>query len=443
MPNLLLTTRCNLSCTYCFAKERMSHNGHRDISMEDVTKVISILKRSNDFNFRLMGGEPTTHPRFKDIVLLAAGEGMHIDLLSNGTWPNAYNELFGQISPNKLLFLLNIDHPDNYTPALWKRIETNLFALAGRRGVSLSFNIFSKNPQYQYLFELTTKYNIRRVRLSFSLPVLDTHNTRLDLEEYGDMADFIIAFTRQCAFRGVEVQLDNAVPLCIFSNAQAGELLLKGILDLNRNARCRPIIDIGPDLSVWPCFCLSSFNNRQLDEFDTIPEIVAYYETALRPYQEDIFPMEKCYDCDLRTRWGCQGGCTTFSIEQGRQDAVAKQDSRPDCTCPSGDAIVTLGDGITLTRYSIPEETLMMKNEATGAEVELGTGFGPLLALLDGHHTFSQISEALLSRSQMNAKGGPLASFEKEILKESHAKILSSFIEEKFLVLKEQFFDFE
>ena len=437
MPNLLLTTRCNLSCTYCFAKERMSQNGHRDISMEDVAKVISMLKRSNDFNFRLMGGEPTTHPRFKDIVLLAAGQGMHIDLLSNGTWPKAYNELFGQISPNKLLFLLNIDHPDNYSPALWQKIETNLSALAGRRGVSLSFNIFSKNPRYRYVLELAATYDIRRIRLSFALPVLDTGNTRLDLEDYDDMADFVITFTRRCASKGIEVQMDNAVPLCIFSNEQAGELLLKGIIDLNRNARCRPIIDIGPDLSVWPCFCLSKFDNRQLDEFNTIQEIVAYYETALRPYQDDIFPMEKCYDCDLRTRWGCQGGCTTFSIEQGRQATAAIQDCRPARTEPPGDAIVTLGDGITLTRYTIPDETLMMKNEATGAEVELGTGFGPLLALLDGQHTFAQIADALLSRCQLNAQGDPLAGFEKEILKESHVKILSSFIEEQFLVLKE------
>lgn len=182
MPNILLTTKCNLSCKYCFAKERMLKNGHKDISIEDVHKVISLLKRSNISDFRMMGGEPTTHPRFKDIVLLVLQEGMHIDLLSNATWPADCNQLFSQISPNKLLFLLNIDHPDNYNPKLWRRIKENLSAIAGRRGLSLSFNIFSQDPQYQFIFDLTAAYDIHRVRLSFSLPVLDTNNVRLDIE---------------------------------------------------------------------------------------------------------------------------------------------------------------------------------------------------------------------------------------------------------------------
>jgi len=34
--------------------------------------------------------------------------------------------------------------------------------------------------------------------------------------------------------------MDNAIPLCMFNNEQTGELLLKGVIDLQRNLRCGP-----------------------------------------------------------------------------------------------------------------------------------------------------------------------------------------------------------
>ena len=113
--------------------------------MDNVRKVIAFLKKSDFPNFRMMGGEPTLHPKFAEILELALLEGMHVNLLSNATWPLAYNDLFNRISPNNLLFLLNIDHPDNYSTELWERIETNLSSISGRKGVSISFNIFEKN----------------------------------------------------------------------------------------------------------------------------------------------------------------------------------------------------------------------------------------------------------------------------------------------------------
>ena len=80
------------------------------------------------------------------------------------------------------------------------------------------------------------------------------------------MAFFVVDFARRAEARKVSVQLDNAVPLCIFTHEQIGELILKGTLDLTRNPRCRPVVDIGPDLTVWCCFCLSQLFNRHLSE---------------------------------------------------------------------------------------------------------------------------------------------------------------------------------
>ena len=49
MANVLLTSRCNLSCKYCFAREKIRDN-RQHMPLENVFEVIEFLKRS-DFQF--------------------------------------------------------------------------------------------------------------------------------------------------------------------------------------------------------------------------------------------------------------------------------------------------------------------------------------------------------------------------------------------------------
>ena len=45
MANVLLTTKCNLSCPYCFAQERLGDDHKLAMSISNVEKVIEFLKR--------------------------------------------------------------------------------------------------------------------------------------------------------------------------------------------------------------------------------------------------------------------------------------------------------------------------------------------------------------------------------------------------------------
>ena len=85
-----------------------------------------------------------------------------------------------------------------------------------------------------------------------------------------------------------------------FTDAQAGKLLLHGVLDLHRNTRCNPIIDIGPDLTIWSCFCLSGLANRKLNDFRTLQEAKEYFYEVWSVYQDKVYPMKKCNECLYR-----------------------------------------------------------------------------------------------------------------------------------------------
>ncbi|MEJ2330416.1 MAG: radical SAM protein [Gammaproteobacteria bacterium] len=436
MANVLLTTRCNLSCDYCFAKEKMSGMPRQRMTVDDAAKVIDFLKRSDFGQFRVMGGEPTLHPQFVDIVSLALRAEMRVDVLSNATWREDCADFFRRVPPARLYFLLNIDHPANYHPKQWTRIRRNLEALPDRRNVTLSFNIFEKRPEYQYIFDLTTQYDISMVRLSFSLPVLGVQNACLDIADYKAMAPFIMDFVRQAENCGVQIQIDNAIPLCIFSHEQIGRLVLDGVLDLQRNARCEPVIDIAPDLTVWCCFCLSKLQNRKLDEFDDLQHLREYYRRMIRRLQNEFVPMDECVDCRYRDLWNCQGGCITYAIRNHEDSAVDTCLADEQVAFLDDGAVVALAEDVDVQRYDIPSECYVLVRRASGLEIELQNSvFERLVALLDGEHTVRDIRANCFSSGNGQTDRETAAdNFARQIELESADQLLAGLMRQGFLV---------
>lgn len=433
MANVLLTTKCNLSCPYCFAQERLGDNHKLTMSISDVEKVIDFLKRSGHPFFRAMGGEPTLHPEFPRILKMALEADMRVDLLSNATWPESYNELFSRISPRRLFFLLNVDHPDRYLSKIWQRIEGNLAAVSGRGTITLSFNIFEKQPKYEYILELAARYHIDKVRMSFSLPVVAANNTYLPLADYKAMAPFVLDFAARAEQAGVEVSMDNAVPLCMFTYEQAGELLMKGVIDLKRNTRCEPVIDIGSDLKVWCCFCLSKMWNRHLDEFKDLSEIHAYYSKAMGLYQGRLYPLEECGECRYRERWGCQGGCLTFAVMKHGELPVEDQAAQPAGEWQPA-AVLALSPDVEIQRYDVPTDSYSVFNKASGAELEVDASLQPLLNVLDGRHSAEEVVKQYLESTQSSDFQSPLTSFTQEAMKEGANQLLLGLRQQGFVV---------
>jgi len=438
MANVLLTTKCNLHCSYCFAQEKMRDSRNQTMSLDDAATVIEFLKRSGHPIFRAMGGEPTLHPQFPRIMQMALEAGMRVDVLSNATWPESYNRLFNRVSPRRLFFLLNIDHPDNYPPRIWEAIQRNLAAVSAGGNVTLSFNIFETEPRYEYILELARKYAIDKVRMSFSLPVVGAQNACLKLEDYKRMGPFVVEFARRAEETGIEARMDNVVPFCMFTHEQAGELLLKGIVDLKRNARCDPIVDIGPDLKVWCCFCLSKLWNRRLDEFQNLQEIQAYYRQAMGLYQRRLFPIDECYTCRYRELWECQGGCLSFAVMKHGELALEKPLETPPAQ-PQGDgwnpfAVLALSPDVEVQHYDLPEDSFAVFDKKSGLEMEVGASFQPLLNLLNGQYSAQEVVDRFAGCGPKPQSEGLVTAFAEGALKQGAQELLTGMLHQGFLV---------
>lgn len=78
---LEITSKCNFSCIYCYLGYRTEE---KDMSFNDIKKVIDILSKSNVRQVTLTGGEPLLHPNILNIVKYSSDKGLIVHLCTNG-----------------------------------------------------------------------------------------------------------------------------------------------------------------------------------------------------------------------------------------------------------------------------------------------------------------------------------------------------------------------
>ena len=198
--------------------------------------------------------------------------------------------------------------------------------------------------------------------------MLGAGNAHLSFNELHEVAPFVMRFVAQAEAQGVQVQFDNAVPLCIFDEAQTGVLLSHGVYDLRRNMRCDPIIDIGPDLTIWSCFCLSALKNRQLDEFATLADAQAYFRQVWSVYQGVVYPLEQCSDCYYREKWGCQGGCLTYAMMQDGGARYAAKPPEPVGVTLDPERALCLAEDVRVFHYDLPRPSILFRKTSANLD---------------------------------------------------------------------------
>lgn len=83
------------------------------------------------------------------------------------------------------------------------------------------------------------------------------------------------------------------------------------------------MIDIGPDLDIWPCFPLSGYRG-DLARFNDLDEIHAHF-SELNPSRGIVYD-ERCDGCPERASGDCHGGCRGFQHLRAKPDMTVPSD---------------------------------------------------------------------------------------------------------------------
>jgi radical SAM protein with 4Fe4S-binding SPASM domain len=316
MANILLTQKCVRSCPYCFAKKHMADAEPDDtLTWDNLIYITDLLEHSHEMGISLLGGEPTLHPHFVDIVLYLLERNFHVNVFTSGIMSEKmFSEMernLSAIPPDRLSFVCNVNDPEKTS---FSELETvRRFLKAFGHLTTAGFNIYKPDFKFEFLFQYINEFGLHRhLRLGLAHPIPGKQNMYVPIDKMPQMAEHLISYLPQLERMKVKAGFDCGFPLCIFSEEQVGKLYMhnKGHLSFG----CGPAVDIGPDMTVWGCFPLSNIHKKSLFDFDSMQDIRRFYLEIHQKVRIEVAGIyEKCDECLYREEGLCMGGCLAHS----------------------------------------------------------------------------------------------------------------------------------
>lgn len=310
MPNLMLTSRCNFNCSYCFGIDFMRANPNQYMTRQTFLNLIDwILKPSSGkapmhrISLHLMGGEPTLHRDFVWMAKTAKSRIKDVKIFTNLATPNA-PEYARELRDMEIRWIANVNPPETRTQEQDKNIRKSLKVLGAR--VTLTFNMVPEPSPNDWVMDLICQYGLKRtVKVGFVLPTLSHTNEHLRDEDYPRVVRRVDEFARTCDNFEITLSYECGIPWCAFTSAQLGELWRTNSKFFSA---CNSILDITPDGRVIYCLPLATMDAVPYYEFESYPAAKDWYESLLNPYRP-LGSIPKCHSCNLMRMNICRGGC--------------------------------------------------------------------------------------------------------------------------------------
>ena len=300
--NLMLTSRCNQACPYCFAADEMGED-RRDQTMtyDEVTECLEFLKASECKAVSLLGGEPTLHPQFGRIIREARARSLRVIVFTNLLFRDAIEGL----AMDDVEIVANINRLDSYTLAQLRKIKTNLDRYPKR--LTPGFNIHSLEDSYRGVLGLYDAHGLERrnLRLGLASPIPSGTNSHVPLEDFPKIGNYLLRLAEACNEVGVDINYDCGFVRCMFTDEQIERLTE---FDQAPAFNCGTPVDIGPGRRAWHCFPLSTYRGVRLSDFSSIQKLHDALDTMYNHYR--AFGTRKdCPTCEHKLSGLCHGGC--------------------------------------------------------------------------------------------------------------------------------------
>jgi MoaA/NifB/PqqE/SkfB family radical SAM enzyme len=321
MANLIIADVCNMACPYCFAGQYMSsvktNSKSSFISLETFEKRLDFLDRSNINSVRLLGGEPTLHPQFVELVRRARLRHKIIVIFSNGVIPEPVLQCLESLPVDACRMMVNMNasrKTDRYARQDQKR-QREVLQRLGQRAFP-GYTIFSPDFQLDPLLQIILESGCRKkIRVGLAQPMLNAGNMYLRPKQYPLVGQRLVNIARAVAATGIKLEPDCGFVRCMFSDEDF-EYLRQSADDFG--CHCNAILDIGLDDSVIHCLPLSGQKVIRMGDDTIDTELRNQLNTLMQPYRS-AGVYKECSTCPYKSSGVCTGGCLSAVMQRFHQ----------------------------------------------------------------------------------------------------------------------------
>ena len=307
----IITENCNASCPHCF------NANERDGGTIDANLLIEYLKKNSMYlptsDFRMMGGEPTLHPRFSDIVDEAAKHVRLIKVYSNGLKlkevTKDHNVMMAHFN-DKLIYILN-----GYTFSPRMATSQELQKYVKRLAVHMVVTTDGVDKMIEKTHRFLDLYPFIYTVISpdSQVNIFDEDTLNAYREAWMKAVKSIVPRTRNIGF---DINIDHSFPMCFYTQDMIEELARHDLEGLHmKKQNCCAETRMGLTDWNWDLYyCnqtrikIGSVLNDE-GQPKLIPEIIEMInEVGTRIKVDKIKELaSKCRDCAALAM--CKAGC--------------------------------------------------------------------------------------------------------------------------------------
>lgn len=314
MANIAIVNYCNLKCKYCFADDMIQEEKNA-MTLDDYKKVLMFIAKTPKNHIGIIGGEPTLHPDFIEILKETNKYCQECNtdatLFTNGIELEQFMPYIG----DRIGLLINCNSPVDQPPELYKKhIDTldHLYEMSWfDRKATCGCNIHPGCMDYSFIWEIVDKYHLSHLRTSVVSPAATYESWRSDKEGYYKMMKPIfLQFCEDAIKHNCRLGIDcGHIPLCYFTEEEKETLLT--ICDNCNNDFCEPVVDITPSFKATACF--GSYEPVDIRDFDDLLQLERYLLMKKSYPRAQANCTGKCTTCKKHKLLQCQGGCLGFA----------------------------------------------------------------------------------------------------------------------------------
>ena len=332
--NLVLTKECSKRCSFCFTG---NYDAGTEMSFDFIERVVSHFYElpmsqlmesglNNKYfekreDLKLLGGEPTQHSKFTEIIELIEGTGVKVRLISNMLFPTKIREFLSKRTNSLSGILCNGMELDEHNRMKLFKKNISVFGEINKRGemaIALTIDANSTVEKYRdyirFLKEELQSDFPQWVRVGLDLSgMYILNNTYL-----GD----IIRVIDEEIPEPKNIVFDCQVPPCIWGYDPY--TTLNNFVGLH-NSCDQVCLDIFKDGSAAHCYQAQNLKIDNIFDYKTQGDLYYAFRKMYKQKEKEEYPVpDVCQSCKYYHDNKCNGICIGCHLG-GESNQLAKE----------------------------------------------------------------------------------------------------------------------
>lgn len=318
MANFILTTKCNKGCPYCFARDTRNKSPNEDMSLDLFKELVD--KHKDEDPIKLLGGEPTQYPFFREAVDYCYKKKKHVTLITNMLFDEDILEyLLKMVQVLDISFLINSTDLTETRMKTFSRNYNKLYLELYKQDKegSLSCGITidpTKDIEYYLEYLDYLKKNlvaIEKLRLSIAHPGDDVKKNTFEFINNKKLGEYLVFITKKAVSIDIPIHLDCILFPCLFSNKEEWKYIRKFLDSIKTQCGRGPgPTDLFPDGTASFCYPTKRI---QVDatRFKSIDDVAHSLAMKYQMNRLSLTMPKACQECMFFNK-SCDGPCLAY-----------------------------------------------------------------------------------------------------------------------------------